>query len=56
MNVSSFMLLEKFMLTYLPSVRAGKLWFDHPCNVSSCRRICSRLRPASPCLVAQALA
>ena len=56
MNVASFMLLAKFMLTYLPWVRARKLWFDHPCHVSSCRRISSRLRPASPCLVAHALA
>ena len=35
MKVASFMLLEKFMLTYLPCVRARKLWFDHPCHESS---------------------
>ena len=34
MNVASFMLLAKFMLTYLPWVRARKLWFDHPCHVA----------------------
>ena len=56
MNVAFFMLLAKFMLTYLPWVRARRLWLDHPCHVSSCRRISSRLRPASPCLVVQALA
>ena len=56
MNVASFMFLAKVMLTYLPCARARKLWFDHPCHVSSCRRISSRLRPASPCLIAYALA
>ena len=30
MNVASFLLLAKFMLTYLPCARARKLWFDHP--------------------------
>ena len=56
MNVASFMLLAKFMRTYLPWARARRLWLDHPWHVSSCRRVSSRLRPASPCLVAQALA
>ena len=33
MNVASFMLYAKFMLTYLPWVRARRLWLDRDCGL-----------------------